>query len=161
MGRVWDAEFSVEVLEKDARATPLFEVNIQGSVAGECFCCSGRGGIMFLKRLRLLWRWGCSWVCRPDQIAVGLGAFVSGCCFRLRVVPRGGPVVDDYGNHSTGLWLRCRAARECVYGRVPVFVSAARYTRTRILMGVGGGFGYADRVEVLDIYSAIEEPMRG
>jgi len=55
-----------------------------------------------------------------------------------------------------------RAARESGYGRVLVLFQPHRYTRTRDLMPeFVAAFGDADRVEMLDIYAASEEPIAG
>jgi UDP-N-acetylmuramate--alanine ligase len=71
-------------------------------------------------------------------------------------------VVDDYGHHPTEIVATLKAARECGYGRVLVLFQPHRYTRTRDLMAeFVGAFGDADRVEVLDIYAASEEPIAG
>jgi len=70
--------------------------------------------------------------------------------------------VDDYGHHPTEIVATLKAARECGYGRVHVLFQPHRFTRTRDLMGeFAGAFGDADRVAVLDIYAASEEPIAG
>jgi UDP-N-acetylmuramate--alanine ligase len=99
----------------------------------------------------------------PDQIAVGLESFRGvDRRFQIKGVVRGVTVVDDYGHHPTEILATLRAARECGYGRVHVLFQPHRYTRTRDLMGeFAGAFGDADRVEVLDIYAASEEPIVG
>jgi len=75
---------------------------------------------------------------------------------------RGVTVVDDYGHHPTEIVATLQAARECGYQRVLVLFQPHRYTRTRDLMTeFAGAFGDADRVEVLDIYAASEEPIAG
>ena len=71
-------------------------------------------------------------------------------------------MVDDYGHHPTEIVATLRAARECGYKRVLVLFQPHRFTRTRDLMAeFAGAFGDADRVEVLDIYAASEEPVAG
>jgi len=99
----------------------------------------------------------------PDQIAVGLESFRGvDRRFQIKGVVRGVTVVDDYGHHPTEIVATLRAARECGYGRVHVLFQPHRFTRTRDLMGeFAGAFGDADRVEVLDIYAASEEPIVG
>jgi UDP-N-acetylmuramate--alanine ligase len=82
--------------------------------------------------------------------------------FQIKGVVRGVTVVDDYGHHPTEIVATLRAARECGYGRVHVLFQPHRFTRTRDLMAeFAGAFGDADRVEVLDIYAASEEPIAG
>jgi len=99
----------------------------------------------------------------PDQIAVGLESFRGvDRRFQIKGVVRGVTVVDDYGHHPTEIVATLRAARECGYGRVHVLFQPHRFTRTRDLMGeFAGAFGDANRVEVLDIYAASEEPIAG
>jgi UDP-N-acetylmuramate--alanine ligase len=82
--------------------------------------------------------------------------------FQVKGEARGVTVVDDYGHHPTEIVATLKAARECGYGRVLVLFQPHRYTRTRDLMKeFAGAFGDADRVEVLDIYAASEEPIAG
>jgi UDP-N-acetylmuramate--alanine ligase len=99
----------------------------------------------------------------PDQIAVGLESFRGvDRRFQIKGVVRGVTVVDDYGHHPTEIVATLKAARECGYGRVHVLFQPHRFTRTRDLMGeFSVAFGDADRVEVLDIYAASEEPIAG
>jgi UDP-N-acetylmuramate--alanine ligase len=99
----------------------------------------------------------------PDQIAAGLESFRGvDRRFQVKGVVHGVTVVDDYGHHPTEILATLQAARECGYGRVLVLFQPHRYTRTRDLMGeFAGAFHDADRVEVLDIYAASEEPIAG
>ena len=99
----------------------------------------------------------------PEQIAAGLESFRGvDRRFQVKGVERGVTVVDDYGHHPTEVRATLQAARECGYGKVHVLFEPHRYTRTRDLMEeFAGAFGAADRVEVLDIYAASEEPIAG
>jgi UDP-N-acetylmuramate--alanine ligase len=99
----------------------------------------------------------------PDQIAAGLESFRGvDRRFQVKGVVRGVTVVDDYGHHPTEIVATLKAARECGYGRVHVLFQPHRFTRTRDLMAeFARAFGDADRVEVLDIYAASEEPIAG
>ena len=100
----------------------------------------------------------------PEQIAAGLASFSRGSTggSRPKGVERGVTVVDDYGHHPTEVLATLEAARECGYGRVLVLFQPHRYSRTRDLMPeFAGAFGRADRVEVVDIYAASEEPIAG
>jgi UDP-N-acetylmuramate--alanine ligase len=82
--------------------------------------------------------------------------------FQVKGVVRGVTVVDDYGHHPTEIVATLKAARDCGYGRVHVLFQPHRFTRTRDLMAeFARAFGDADRVEVLDIYAASEEPIAG
>ena len=75
---------------------------------------------------------------------------------------RGVTVVDDYGHHPTEIRATLAAARECGHGRILVVFQPHRYTRTRDLMDeFSGAFQDADRVIVLPIYAASEEPIAG
>ncbi len=99
----------------------------------------------------------------PEQIAAGLDSFRGvDRRFQVRGVARGVTVVDDYGHHPTEVLATLAAARESTAGRVLVLFQPHRYTRTRDLMReFAGAFGAADRVEVVDIYAASEEPIAG
>ncbi len=99
----------------------------------------------------------------PEQIAAGLASFRGvDRRFQTRGEVRGVTVVDDYGHHPTEVLATLDAARECGYGRVLVLFQPHRYTRTRDLMlEFAGAFGAADRVEIVDIYAASEEPIAG
>ena len=75
---------------------------------------------------------------------------------------RGVRVVDDYGHHPTEIKATLAAAREFCKGRIHVVFQPHRYTRTRdLLEEFGGAFADADRVMVLPIYAASEEPIAG
>ena len=99
----------------------------------------------------------------PEQIAAGLDSFRGvDRRFQIKGVERGVTVVDDYGHHPTEIRATLKAARECGYGRVLVLFQPHRYTRTRDLMAeFAGAFGDADRVVILPIYAASEEPIAG
>jgi UDP-N-acetylmuramate--alanine ligase len=82
--------------------------------------------------------------------------------FQLRGTARGIRVVDDYGHHPTEIRATLAAARESTRGRMHVVFQPHRYTRTRDLLDeFGGAFTDADRVIVLPIYAANEEPLPG
>jgi UDP-N-acetylmuramate--alanine ligase len=72
-------------------------------------------------------------------------------------------VVDDYGHHPTEILATLAAARSCTgAGRVRVLFQPHRYTRTMHLMDeFARAFHSADRVVVLDIYAASEQPIEG
>jgi UDP-N-acetylmuramate--alanine ligase len=99
----------------------------------------------------------------PEQIAVGLDSFRGvDRRFQVKGAARGVTVVDDYGHHPTEIVATLKAARECGYGKVLVLFQPHRFTRTRDLMReFVEAFGDADRVEILDIYAASEEPIAG
>ncbi len=99
----------------------------------------------------------------PEQIAAGLETFRGvDRRFQVKGVVRGVTVVDDYGHHPTEVLATLAAARESGFKRVLVLFQPHRYTRTRDLMAeFAGAFGEANRVEVVDIYAASEEPIPG
>jgi UDP-N-acetylmuramate--alanine ligase len=76
---------------------------------------------------------------------------------------RGVRVYDDYGHHPTEIRATLRAAKECMKGkRLVVVFQPHRYSRTKEhAEEFAASFGDADRVVVMDIYSAGEKPMRG
>jgi UDP-N-acetylmuramate--alanine ligase len=73
-------------------------------------------------------------------------------------------VVDDYGHHPTEILATLSAARQWMggQGRIHVIFQPHRYTRTYLLMDeFAGAFPEADRLLVLDIYAASEQPIAG
>ncbi|MGI8988621.1 MAG: UDP-N-acetylmuramate--L-alanine ligase [Bryobacteraceae bacterium] len=100
---------------------------------------------------------------QPDSIRAGLETF-SGVDrrFQLRGEERGVTVIDDYGHHPTEIRATLSAARSCDPRRIHVLFQPHRYTRTMHLMDeFASAFHQADRVHVLDIYAASEEPIPG
>ncbi len=82
--------------------------------------------------------------------------------FQLRGQERGVTVIDDYGHHPTEIRATLAAARLCDYKHIHVIFQPHRYSRTQALMDeFAMSFHQADRVEVLDIYAASEEPIEG
>jgi UDP-N-acetylmuramate--alanine ligase len=71
-------------------------------------------------------------------------------------------VVDDYAHHPTEVKATLAAARECDYSRVWVVFQPHRYSRTEALAReFGAAFADADRVVLMDVYSAGEAPIPG
>jgi len=84
--------------------------------------------------------------------------------FQLRGTAAGVRVVDDYGHHPTEIRATLAAARQWlgVSGRIHVIFQPHRYTRTYLLMDeFASAFPDADRLLVLDIYAASEQPIAG
>jgi UDP-N-acetylmuramate--alanine ligase len=82
--------------------------------------------------------------------------------FQVKGVERGVTVVDDYGHHPTEIRATLAAARSCSPHRLHVLFQPHRYTRTMHLMDeFARSFHQADRVFVLDIYPASEQPIEG
>ena len=98
-----------------------------------------------------------------QEMAAGLASFRGvDRRFQVRGKVGGVTVVDDYGHHPTEILATLQAARECGYSGVHVIFQPHRYTRTRDLMvEFAGAFHDATSVQVLDIYSASEQPIAG
>jgi UDP-N-acetylmuramate--alanine ligase len=151
----------LNVLAKDSESHSLFEVNYKGLVLGKFrLHVPGRHNVLNATAAVAV---GVQLGVAPDQIAAGLESFRGvDRRFQIKGVVRGVTVVDDYGHHPTEIVATLKAARDCGYGRVHVLFQPHRFTRTRDLMAeFARAFGDADRVEVLDIYAASEEPIAG
>ncbi|MHB1018214.1 MAG: UDP-N-acetylmuramate--L-alanine ligase [Coriobacteriia bacterium] len=71
-------------------------------------------------------------------------------------------VVDDYAHHPTEVRATLAAARAAGFKRVWVVFQPHRYSRTQTLgREFGGAFGEADKVVLMDVYSAGEAPIPG
>ena len=99
----------------------------------------------------------------PEKIAEGIGHFRGvDRRFQQRGQARGVTVVDDYGHHPTEIRATLAAARELGPGRIHVVFQPHRYSRTHDLMDeFSEAFRDADRVIILPIYAASEEPIPG
>jgi UDP-N-acetylmuramate--alanine ligase len=99
----------------------------------------------------------------PEAIARGLKNFRGvDRRFQVKGCVRDVAVVDDYGHHPTEIRATLRAAKDCNYRRIHVIFQPHRYTRTRDLMEeFATSFDDASTVEILDIYTASEEPIEG
>ena len=160
-GESEDADFRVQMLAREGEGFSRFEVNYKGLVLGPfTLHVPGRHNVLNATAAVAV---GVQLGVAPEQIAVGLDSFRGvDRRFQVKGEARGVRVVDDYGHHPTEIVATLKAARECGYGRVLVLFQPHRYTRTRDLMQeFAGAFGDADRVEVLDIYAASEEPIEG
>ena len=96
------------------------------------------------------------------HIAESLAGFRGvGRRFETRGEVGGVRLVDDYGHHPTEIRATLSAARG-LGGRVLVVFQPHRYSRTATLREeFGTAWGDADRVWVLDIYPAGEQPLPG
>lgn len=83
--------------------------------------------------------------------------------FDLRGAVRGTQVYDDYAHHPTEITTTLRAARSQFPDRELIAVfQPHRYSRTRDLAGeFGEALNVADRICVMDIYPAGEDPIEG
>ncbi len=71
-------------------------------------------------------------------------------------------IVDDYAHHPTELRATLEAASELGYARVWALFQPHRYTRTAAFADeFGEAFGSADRIVLMDVYSAGETPIPG
>lgn len=71
-------------------------------------------------------------------------------------------IVDDYAHHPTEVRATLAAARQGAFDRVWVIFQPHRYSRTAALGGdFGVSFGEADRLVLMDVYSAGEAPLPG
>ncbi len=98
-----------------------------------------------------------------DRIRAGLAEFRGvDRRFQLRGVEGGIAVIDDYGHHPTEIRATLAAARSCGFQSVNVIFQPHRYTRTKDLQSeFSDCFADCDRLWVVDIYSAGEEPLPG
>jgi UDP-N-acetylmuramate--alanine ligase len=99
----------------------------------------------------------------PDVAREGLANFTGvGRRFEIKGVVNGVTLVDDYGHHPTEILATLAAARQCCAAHVHVLFQPHRYTRTMHLMDeFARAFHSADRVVLLDIYAASEQPIEG
>jgi UDP-N-acetylmuramate--alanine ligase len=83
--------------------------------------------------------------------------------FELKGMAQGIRVYDDYAHHPTELAAVLRAAREVVgEGRLVAAFQPHRYSRTAAFgEQMGLALGLADRVVVMDVYAAGEDPIPG
>jgi UDP-N-acetylmuramate--alanine ligase len=99
-----------------------------------------------------------------DRLVAGLAAF-SGTKrrFELRGLAGGVRVYDDYAHHPTEVAATLRAARQVAGdGRVIAVFQPHLFSRTRFFAAeFGAALGLADRVVVLDVYPAREDPVPG
>jgi UDP-N-acetylmuramate--alanine ligase len=107
----------------------------------------------------------CAWILRLDlQSAADALASFSGVRRRFDVLgERGGvTVVDDYAHHPTEVRATLAGARQLDFGRVLVLFQPHRYSRTESLAAeFGDAFEDADKVILMDVYSAGEAPIPG
>jgi UDP-N-acetylmuramate--alanine ligase len=159
-GESSEADFRLILLPKQD-GKQMFEVNARGIVIGPFqLRVPGHHNVLNATAAVAI---GVELGVPPKQIAAGLARF-NGVDrrFQTRGVERGVTVVDDYGHHPTEVRATLQAARDAGYKRVHVLFQPHRYTRTRDLMDdFAAAFTAADRVEVLDIYAASEQPIEG
>jgi len=161
-----EAEYRLEFLDPH-KATP-------GSGCFSCFHVHSPGGVLGPFELHVPGRHNAlnataavaiahQLEVQPEQIATGISSFRGvDRRFQIRGRAHGVTVVDDYGHHPTEIRATLAAAREYCKARIHVIFQPHRYTRTRDLLDeFGSAFGDANRVFVLPIYAASEEPLPG
>jgi UDP-N-acetylmuramate--alanine ligase len=156
-----DADFRVTVLEREGGCFSRFAVSYKGVEMGPFrLHVPGRHNVLNASAAVAV---GVQLGVAPEQIEAGLDSFRGvDRRFQVKGTVRGVTVVDDYGHHPTEILATLKAAKESGYGRVLVLFQPHRYTRTRDLMAEFiGAFKDADRVEMLDIYAASEQPIEG
>jgi UDP-N-acetylmuramate--alanine ligase len=98
-----------------------------------------------------------------DLAAAALASF-TGVRRRFDLVGEaaGVTVVDDYAHHPTEIGATVGAASELGYSRVWALFQPHRYSRTQAFAHeFGDAFAGADRVVLMDVYSAGESPIPG
>ena len=82
--------------------------------------------------------------------------------FQIKGEVRGVLVVDDYGHHPTEIRATLAAAKASGGRRVVCLFQPHRYSRTKhLLEEFFTAFNQADRVIIMDIYAAGEQPITG
>ena len=82
--------------------------------------------------------------------------------FQIKGEANGVLVVDDYGHHPTEIRATLAAAKAALGRRVVCVFQPHRYTRTKhLLEEFFTAFNQADRVIIMDIYAAGEQPIPG
>jgi UDP-N-acetylmuramate--alanine ligase len=82
--------------------------------------------------------------------------------FQVRGEASGVTVVDDYAHHPTEVAATLAAARPGPWRRIVAIFQPHRYSRTAALAGeFGDSFGLADKVILMDVYGAGEDPVPG
>jgi UDP-N-acetylmuramate--alanine ligase len=98
-----------------------------------------------------------------DEIAGGLEMYRGvERRFQVRGTAAGVTIVDDYAHHPTEVKATLAAARPGPWKRVIAVFQPHRYSRTAALSrAFGDAFGDADRIVLMDVYGAGEEPVPG
>ncbi len=97
------------------------------------------------------------------NIRAGLAAF-SGVDRRFQKLGEasGVTVIDDYGHHPTEIRATLKAAKSCSFKGINVIFQPHRYSRTHLMMDeFTESFEDCDRLWVVDVYAAGEEPLPG
>ena len=98
-----------------------------------------------------------------DTVREGLRGFIGvDRRFQVRGERGGVTVIDDYGHHPTEISATLKAAKSCDFSKVHVIFQPHRYSRTQLLADeFAACFADCDRLSLVDIYAASEEPIPG
>ena len=98
-----------------------------------------------------------------EEVAQGLGAYRGvERRFQIRGTVAGVTIVDDYAHHPTEVRATLAAARPGPWKRVVALFQPHRYSRTAALArAFGAAFSDADKIVLMDVYGAGEEPVPG
>jgi UDP-N-acetylmuramate--alanine ligase len=159
-GRDEGADVRLVSATPDGVAT-AFRVRIPGGVEvdGRVAVPGGHMALNATAVLAAVWSLGLD----VSAAARTLGAF-TGVKRRFERVGEvaGVAIIDDYAHHPTEVAATLKAARESGFSRVWVVFQPHRYTRTAALgREFGDAFTFADRVVLMDVYSAGETPLPG
>jgi UDP-N-acetylmuramate--alanine ligase len=159
-GRSASADVRVEAVEQTPEGVRFaavlpggHRVTAELAVPGEHMAVNAAGVIA------ALWSLGLD----ADVAARGVSTF-AGVRRRFERIgeARGVTVVDDYAHHPTEVRATLRAARGASHRRLWVVFQPHRYSRTAALGSeFGRSFRDADRVVLMDVYSAGEPPVPG
>lgn len=146
--------------EQDGRAQRLVVLFPDGRSVEACVSVPGRHMAMNATGvLAALWAMGLD----VESAAASLAGF-TGVKRRFEPVGEsaGISIVDDYAHHPTEVRATLRAARGATGRRLWVVFQPHRYSRTAVLAReFGDAFVDADRIVLMDVYSAGEAPIPG
>jgi UDP-N-acetylmuramate--alanine ligase len=159
-GRAESADVRLVSASPDGVATVFSVVTSDGvEVVGRVAVPGGHMALNATAVLAAVWALGLD----VEAASEALGAF-TGVKRRFERVGEvaGVAVVDDYAHHPTEVAATLKAARESGFSRIWVVFQPHRYTRTAALgSAFGDAFTSADRVVLMDVYSAGETPLPG
>ena len=159
-GMAGDADLTASAVEP-AHLMSRFELRYRGDDLGR-FQVRGAGRHDVLNAMAAVLT-GLELEAPLESIREGLAAF-SGVDrrFQVRGVKGRVTVVDDYGHHPTEIRATLAAARSCEFAKVHVIFQPHRYSRTASLFHeLGSCFEDCDRLYIVDIHGAGEEPVPG
>jgi UDP-N-acetylmuramate--alanine ligase len=154
------ADITAQALEL-AAAGSSFEVEVRGKSLGRfSISVAGRHNVQNALAAVAV---GLELDLRADQIRAGLRDFHGADRrFQVKAEAKGITIVDDYGHHPTEIRATLEAAALRGPRRIWAIFQPHRYTRTQALLDdFARCFDRCDRVYVVDIYPASEQPIPG